>query len=74
MIDDPENDFIYLITDYYSEGSLGDKLKQTNEQYYDHNKLCKEEGRFSDIITKGLPSDIVRLYFIDMLKALFYCH
>ena len=31
VIDDPNNDYIYLITDFYSEGSLGERLRQINE-------------------------------------------
>ena len=27
-----------------------------------------------DIISQGLSTDLARLYFIDMLKALYYCH
>jgi serine/threonine protein kinase len=27
-----------------------------------------------DMISQGLPIDFARLLFIDMLKALYYCH
>jgi serine/threonine protein kinase len=32
------------------------------------------EGKINEIITKGLPIRKVRCYFIDILKALYYCH
>ena len=35
---------------------------------------CKKEGNFQDIVTKGLQNEQARLFFIDMLKALHYCH
>jgi serine/threonine protein kinase len=31
IIDDPDNDFVYLITNFCSKGSLGDKLKLINQ-------------------------------------------
>lgn len=74
VIDDPNSDNIYLITDYYSEGSLGDMLKKINLEFYDHNKQSKEEGRLNDMKCKGLPEELAALYFIDMIKALYYCH
>ena len=74
MIDDPESDLYYLITDYYSEGSLGDMIKKINLENIENNKKSRTEGRFKDIISYGLPYEQARLYFIDMLKALYYCH
>jgi serine/threonine protein kinase len=49
-------------------------LKILNSKFEDHNALCKKEGRFEDIKSKGLGHRKVRFYFIDMVKALFYCH
>ena len=37
VIDDPDNDYIYLISDYYSEGSLGDTLRKINKYNFEHN-------------------------------------
>jgi len=31
IIDDPNRDNIYLVTEYYSAGSLGDKVRKLNE-------------------------------------------
>ena len=31
MIDDPKKDKIYLVTEYHSSGSLGDKVKKLND-------------------------------------------
>lgn len=45
-----------------------------NSKYNAHNNLCKKEGRYQDIKSKGLDHRKVRYYFIDMIKALFYCH
>lgn len=74
MIDDPESDLYYLITDYYSEGSLGDMIKKINLENFENNKISRTEGWFKDIISYGLPYEQARFYFIDMLKALYYCH
>ena len=41
IIDDPNKDSIYLVTEYLSNGSLGDKVKSINNSY----KLkCQNEG------------------------------
>jgi len=49
-------------------------LKILNSKFEDHNALCEKEGRFEDKKSKGLDHRKVRFYFIDMVKALFYCH
>ena len=36
--------------------------------------MCKKENRPEDMIRIGLTNKEVRLYFIDILKALHYCH
>ena len=33
VIDDPKKDNIYLVTDYHSKGSLGDKVTAINEKW-----------------------------------------
>jgi serine/threonine protein kinase len=33
IIDDPKRDHIYLITQYHSKGSLGEKLEEKNNLY-----------------------------------------
>lgn len=62
IIDDPKKDSIFLVTEYHSNGSLGDKLKSLNE------------GRSDSDPKIGLKRDSVRLYLIDIIKALNYCH
>lgn len=59
------------MTEYHSKGSLGDQLKKINDEFEDK---CIREHRKEDIKKIGLNQNHVRLYFIDMLKALYYCH
>ena len=58
MINEGTDGNIYLITEYYPNGSLGDEVCRLN----------------SSGGTKGLPPWQVRFYFLDMLKAIHYCH
>jgi hypothetical protein len=44
VIDDPESDLYYLITDYYSDGSLGDMIKKINMENFENNKISRTEG------------------------------
>ena len=74
IIDDPSDGNIYIVTEFYSQGSLGDQLRKINQKYEKHNKKCIELGRSSKKISKGLSYQQARCYFIDMLKALYYCH
>ena len=38
IIDDPlKDDYIYLVTEYHSKGSLGDHIKNLNDKFNDHN-------------------------------------
>jgi serine/threonine protein kinase len=74
IIDDPNKKELYLVTEFYKGGSLGDKVTQRNVKREEHNTKCKLEGRFDEMITFGLNDWDARLYFIDMLKALEYCH
>lgn len=74
IIDDPKKDHIFLVTDYYSLGSLGDNIEKLNEPYKQNNDKCKKELRWAEAKTKGLQEHKCRLYFIYMLKALHYCH
>ena len=54
IIDDPSDGNIYIVTDYYSQGSIGDQLRNINQKYEKHNKKCIELGRSSKKISKGL--------------------
>lgn len=45
-----------------------------NKIYEIQNAEAIYEERFNDIKTIGLPHNEVRIYFIDLLKALYYCH
>lgn len=61
IIDDESKDFICLVTTWHTRGNLEHMVKKKNEK-------CK------GIFRIGLQQATVRLYFIDMLKALYYCH
>ena len=74
IIDDPNKNDLYLVTEYYNRGSLSDLVKEKNKKFVDHNTQCRVENRTDDMITVGLNDWAARLYFIDMLKALYYCH
>ena len=74
IIDDPKKDNIYLVTHFLQKGSLGNLTEQKNEKYKSHNILCKQQERFSEMKYVGLNLNSIRLYLIDMLKALHYCH
>lgn len=55
------------MTNYYSNGSLGDTL-------HNLNKDCKELSEKESIKRKGIQVWQARFFFIDMLKALHFCH
>ena len=60
IIDDPKKNDLYLITEFHASGSIND--------------LVKEETKKNNGKPKGLVNKVCRLYLIDMLKALHYCH
>ena len=62
------------MTEFHSRGSLGDELLKKNSKFDNFNKSKKEEGKKDQMIYIGINERQVRLYFIDMLKALYYCH
>lgn len=72
IIDDPKRDNIYLVTEYHSAGCLGDKVKKLNESKELVNRQLFKEGKQVD--TRGIRTNKVRTYLIDMIKALYYCH
>jgi serine/threonine protein kinase len=45
IIDDPKKDYIYLITQYYSTGSLADQLENANRHYESRNEQYLSDGR-----------------------------
>lgn len=65
IINDDSHEDLYIVTEYYSGGSLGDIIKKLNV-----NVGADEEPRRR----RGLGSWQVRVYFIDMLRALYYIH
>lgn len=69
IIDDPKKDHIYLVTEYHSNGSLKDRITNINKL---HKQKCEERGIPYQPI--GLKLKDARTYFIEMLKALYYCH
>lgn len=72
IIDADNKDHIYLVTEFHSMGSLGDQVEKLNDKYKDHNVRWKTDRSKQKFV--GLKEKHVRLYFIDMLKALYYCH
>ena len=45
IIDDPNKDDIYLVTEYYSRGSLANKVKEKNKKYLHTNYELKKQGK-----------------------------
>ena len=74
IIDDENKNDIYLVTEYHSKGSVGDAIKNINSKFDDQNTRYKMNGQPDKIKRVGLNYNICRLYFIDMIKALWYCH
>jgi len=37
IIDDPNKNDLYLVTEYYNRGSLSDLVKEKNKKFVDHN-------------------------------------
>lgn len=72
IIDADNKDHIYLVTEYHERGSLGDQVEKLNEKFRENNKRYKDMPHLQKFV--GLKEKQVRLYFIDMLKALYYCH
>lgn len=63
-----------MVTEFHSNGSLGDVVLEKNKKFEVFNERCKEEGKLENQVFVGLNQRKVRLYLIDMLKALNYCH
>lgn len=63
-----------MVTQWLTNGTLGDKVVEKNKIYEDNNQQAKAEGRLKDIQTVGLQIFHIRHYLRDMLKALHYCH
>ena len=66
VIDDACGD-IYLVTEYYPNGSLGDEIRRINKEKKGSLKLERPT-------IKGFSTWQARLVFLDLLKALHYCH
>ena len=62
------------MTQFHSKGSLGDLLQARNAQFKELNEKCKAEKRPEGMKYLGLNSFELRLYMIDMCKAIHYCH
>ena len=74
IINDENRSEIYLVTEYHSLGSVGDKIRALNVKYEDYNKQCKKENKLENQKRVGIVAADCRIYFIDMIKALYYCH
>ena len=55
-------------------GSINDLIKTANEKHYDKNKEYLRKGQFQKCRYRGLKPEMCRLFLIDMLQALYYCH
>ena len=45
IIDDAKKDEIYLVTEFHSNGSLGDVVLEKNKKFAAFNERCKDEGK-----------------------------
>ena len=45
IIDDQKKDHIYLVTQWLTNGTLGDLVAKKNEQFEAHNKICRKENK-----------------------------
>ena len=62
------------MTEYHINGSVHDLIKVANEKHEDHNKQLLKKDQYEKCKFKGLKVNLCRLFLIDMLKALYYCH
>ena len=62
------------MTEYHSKGSIAEIIESKNEKLNPHNAKLLEKCQLKKIIRYGLPNLTCRMYFIDILKALYYCH
>lgn len=62
IIDDPNQKEIYLVTEYHCKGSLGSMIEKLNKDKKPTDKY------------RGLKPSKVRMYLIDIMRALYYCH
>lgn len=74
IIDDVDGVDIHLVTDFHTNGSLGDVLRNLNEEFNEHNENCRKTGNYDQILSRGIDLEEARGYFIDMLRAMHYCH
>ena len=54
IIENPKKDELYLITEYYSKGSLANMISKLNAKDEQHNKLCIKEGSIEEMKTVGI--------------------
>lgn len=74
IIDDNRREEIYLVTEFHSRGSLGDVMREKNLKFEESNKRFKQRQEYDQMQYVGLNEKHCRYYFIDMLRALHYCH
>ena len=72
IIDSPLKDHVYLVTEFHANGSIVDMIDKINTKYVEYNSSVGQNSAKKKI--RGLKSSISRLFLIDMLKALHYCH
>ena len=54
IIDDEKKDHIYLVTQWLTNGTLGDKVVEKNKIFEASNLEAKQQGRTKDIQSAGL--------------------
>ena len=74
IIDSPKKDHLYFVTEFHINGSINDLIKQANAKHNEKNKEYLRKGQFEKCKFKGMKPNICRLFLIDMLRALHYCH
>lgn len=62
------------MTEYHSNGSIRDILNKMNAKYAYNNLNCMKKGKHNEIKSVGIPFNQARKHFIEMLKAIYYCH
>ena len=53
---------IYLVTQYYPNGSLGDVVRRLNADREEENQACRKAGDFAAIKTQGIKAYLLRYY------------
>lgn len=63
-----------MVTEYHTNGSVKDLIDKANHKHHDKNQIWLKQGHYNKCKFKGMKPSLCRLFLIDMLKALYYCH